>query len=67
MKDYDVLETMSRYGGGFVQALARCYRAADMDNRKRLREAFAAEFDRYKQMTDELERQEAERGRAHHG
>jgi hypothetical protein len=46
----DVLETMDRFGGSFVQALAVCYRRADDGNRRILRDAFAAYWTRYAEL-----------------
>jgi hypothetical protein len=41
---------MKRYGGSFVQALAEAYICADMQNRARIRSAFADYWDRYSAM-----------------
>ena len=49
MKDSEVLEAMYRYGGGFVQALARCFSAADADNRSRLLAAFPELWEKYRE------------------
>jgi hypothetical protein len=38
---------MEACGGSFARSLASCYRAADAQNRVKLREAFAEIFDRY--------------------
>jgi hypothetical protein len=47
MNEAEILEAMQVYGGGFVQALSRAYRAADADNRKKLRDAFPEVFSEY--------------------
>jgi hypothetical protein len=47
MTDDDVLEAMDRFGGSFVQALARCWRCADERNRRILQDAFAAYWTHY--------------------
>ena len=38
------IEAMERFGGSFVQNLAKCYLSADESNRKRLLAAFSYEF-----------------------
>jgi len=40
MTEYDVTEAMLKYGGSFVQQLARLIRLADADNKRRLVDAF---------------------------
>lgn len=57
--EYEIIETMHQYGGGFVQALARCWRAADRQNQQRLYDAFGDVFDRYRDMKAEIERRRA--------
>jgi hypothetical protein len=46
--DEVVIETMERYGGAFVQTLARLYRVADPLNRARVRHAFGDYFEEYR-------------------
>jgi len=48
--DFDVIETMIHLGGSFVRALGHAWRAADTDNRARLRAAFPEYWDRYKEL-----------------
>lgn len=40
MTDYDIAEAMTRYGGSFVHVLGKAFRAADDDNRLRIKTAF---------------------------
>lgn len=47
---HDITEAMIVYGGGFVSQLGRLLRLADVDNRRRLVEAFPE----YIQQYDEL-------------
>lgn len=51
-KDHEVIEAMERYGGSFVQALAVCFRRADANNLKKLKETFAEYWDQYKHMAE---------------
>lgn len=44
------LDAMTRYGGGFVKALAACFRVADESNRAKLFVAFERTFNEYKEM-----------------
>lgn len=53
--DYKVIETMEKYGGSFVQALARCFRRADTNNFRTLREAFAEYWEQYRKMSGYIE------------
>lgn len=55
MTDDQVLEAMEVYGGSFVLALARCFRAADPVNRARLRAAFADIWANYTEAAQALE------------
>jgi hypothetical protein len=45
-----IIDTMLTYGGSFAQAWARCYQAADDDNRKRLRDGFPELIEQYREM-----------------
>lgn len=47
-----VVEAMKRYGGGFVKALAMCFRRADLHNLKRLREAFPDYWTQYARLIE---------------
>jgi hypothetical protein len=38
---------MKKYGGGFVSALAVAYQRADLDNRRKIEEAFPHLFEEY--------------------
>lgn len=44
------LENMRKYGGSFVQQLARLWFVADQGNRDKLEAAFGDIFDRYENM-----------------
>lgn len=43
----DITDAMLTYGGGFVSLLARLYRQADVENRRRLERAFPEYFTEY--------------------
>jgi hypothetical protein len=47
MTDIQVTDAMIRYGGSFVQALAKAYQVADDRNRARLRLTFDDYFKEY--------------------
>ena len=46
----DILAAMDRYGGQFVQILARLYRAGDPINQRILEDAFQPYFQQYDEM-----------------
>ena len=48
--EYDVIEAMERFGGSFVSALAKAWRAADEINKAKLREAFPNYWEQYHAM-----------------
>jgi len=48
--EHEILETMHRYGGGFVKQLAVLYRLADHENQRRLEQAFRHYFEQYDAM-----------------
>lgn len=50
MKDWDVLEAMTTYGGSFVVALANCAKLADQENYNRLKESYKELWERYSNM-----------------
>ena len=58
--DHEVTEAMLTYGGSFVQALARAYRAADNRNRAKLFVAFEPLFTEYAELHELKARQVAE-------
>lgn len=47
INDYDVTQAMLTYGGSFVEALAKAFRAADARNQARIKEAFADYWQQY--------------------
>jgi len=53
--DEATLDAMQRYGGSFVQQLARLYLVADPDNREKLQQTFWATFVKYAQMAHAAE------------
>lgn len=48
--EIEVVEAMERWGGGFVQALAECFRRADVHNFKILRASFPEYWTTYSEM-----------------
>lgn len=48
--EYEILKTMERYGGGFIQQLVVLYHHADQVNQAKLRAAFANYFEEYREM-----------------
>ena len=48
--EWEIAEAMVQYGGGFVSQLGKLFRAADVDNKKRLVAAFPDYFDQYREI-----------------
>lgn len=46
-----VVDAMSKFGGGFVKALAECFRRADSRNFARLKATFADYWTEYERWT----------------
>ena len=44
---FQTIETMRRYGGGFVKALAEAYAKADAENSARIEKAFPEYIKKY--------------------
>ena len=61
MTDYQVVETMITYGGGFEVLLAQAFRCADRCNQERLRIAFPDIWQKYQRIAEGQERIAAER------
>lgn len=49
--DYKVVETMEKYGGSFVKALAECFRRADSHNFLKLYLTFGEYWEQYRKMS----------------
>lgn len=49
MTDYEITESMLRFGGGFVQHLARAFRAADSDNQRRIKATWPEYWAKYEE------------------
>jgi hypothetical protein len=45
--DYAITEAMLRYGGSFVAALAKAFRAGDRENQQRLKDTFPHYWQEY--------------------
>ena len=52
--DFKVVEAMETYGGSFVQALAKCFRLADMQNFEKLKSVFSVYWGQYQDMAAKL-------------
>lgn len=52
-KEFETVEAMIRYGGGFVQALGYCFQRADIHNFRILRAAFDFYWKIYEVMAEE--------------
>ena len=50
-KEFEVVETMTKYGGSFVKALAECYHRADNNNFIKLKIAFPEYWKQYEEMS----------------
>lgn len=53
-QEFEIIETMRKYGGGFVQALAECFMRADHINFAKLRLAFDNYWTQYKDMKEAI-------------
>jgi len=53
--DDDVIYAMLEFGGSFVQALARAYRAADPENRRRIRSTWPEYWQKYSTLAQHRE------------
>lgn len=49
-EEIEVVEAMERWGGGFVKALAECFRRADVHNFRILRASFSEYWNDYSEM-----------------
>lgn len=49
-RDYNTVEQMEMFGGGFVQALANAARHADSINLNRIKHAFREYWEHYEEM-----------------
>jgi hypothetical protein len=49
-EDMKVIECMETMGGGFFQALAAAARRADATNLKKIKEAWEADWERYRKL-----------------
>lgn len=48
--EWDILEAMYQYGGSFVKQLSVLYRMGDLENKRKLAEAFEHYFKQYDEM-----------------
>jgi uncharacterized protein YegJ (DUF2314 family) len=55
IQDWQIVAAMARYGGGFVQSLAKCFNLADADNRARLKLAFPEYWRQYSEIAEKLD------------
>jgi hypothetical protein len=52
--EWEILEAMEKYGGNFIQQLARLYRAADMENKRKLTSTFENYFQKYDEVATQV-------------
>lgn len=50
ISNYEIIDTMQKYGGSFARAMSEAFRRADLENFRRLKEAFPELWDQYTQM-----------------
>lgn len=50
-EEFRIVETMEKYGGSFVKALAECFHRADPINFKKLKNAFSEYWKEYEEMS----------------
>ncbi len=53
-EDWYTVEAMQKFGGSFVQALAKCLHRADHINYKKLKDAFPEYINKYRVMGDKM-------------
>ena len=51
-KDFEIVDTMKRFGGSFVKSLADACFKADAENLERIKKAFPEIWERYQEMTN---------------
>lgn len=49
-EEFEIVETMEKYGGSFVQALSMCFKKADSNNFQKLKRAFPDYWNEYEEM-----------------
>jgi hypothetical protein len=49
-EEFEVVAAMTKYGGGFIKALAECFRRADHGNWRKLRATFSGYWAEYAEM-----------------
>jgi hypothetical protein len=49
-EEYNVVDAMDDFGGSFVKSLAQCFRQADDNNFRKLKEAFSNYWSQYEKM-----------------
>jgi hypothetical protein len=52
-KEFETVEAILKYGGGFVQALGHCFQKADRLNFTRLRLTFPDYWEKYERMAEQ--------------
>ena len=57
-KEWEVVQAMKHYGGGFVKALANAWFHADEDNQRRIREAWPEYWGEYDSMAEMMRNQD---------
>ncbi len=54
LEEHYTLNAIRVYGGSFMDALRRAYLMADADNRRKIRDTWAKEWEQYRQMGAKL-------------
>ena len=57
IQDYEVINAMQRYGGGFVSQLGHAAALADSDNLRRIKETWADYWAGYTQLVKEMRKE----------
>lgn len=52
--DYDVIQCMYRYGGGFVRTLAQLFEKGDPENQRRIKAAWPEYWQQYAEMVPHM-------------
>ena len=63
-QEYETVEMMETYGGGFVKCLAECFRHADTTNFHKLKTTFSEYWNEYEQLAKTKKKQNEIRPRS---
>jgi hypothetical protein len=62
--DWEIVNTMERFGGSFVRTLAQLCHLADEENYRRIKGCWPEYWQKYAEMVEQVKAQEAEKDAA---